>query len=103
MVLGSQLNLASLFPATAPTPPLHCHVSYPSPPAWSSLMSAKQPAPSSSPATSPVPKPSANTNLAQPSDVPLKLGGYINRDVKLLWSLGWHGLAAYCSPLSNFS
>jgi hypothetical protein len=101
-MLGSQLNLASLFLTTALTPPLHRHVPHPSPPDWSSPMSAKQPVPLSSPATSPGPKQAAIANLAQPSGVPPKLGEYIDHEVKLLRSLGWHGLVAHRCPLSNF-
>jgi hypothetical protein len=41
--------------------------------------------------------------VPRPSGLPHKLGEYIDRDARLLQSLGWHGLVAHCRPLSNFS
>jgi hypothetical protein len=41
--------------------------------------------------------------VPQPSGLPHKLGEYIDRDARLLRSLGWHGLVAHRRPLSNFS
>jgi hypothetical protein len=41
--------------------------------------------------------------VPRPSGVPTELSEYIDHDVRLLRSLGWHGLIAHCWPLSNFS
>jgi hypothetical protein len=41
--------------------------------------------------------------VPRPSGVCTELSEYIDRDVRLLQSLGWHGLVAHCRPLSNFS
>jgi hypothetical protein len=83
-VLGSQLNLASLFPTTALAPPLHCHVpqtvtTCPVLPHVHKMTSTLV-----FPGHQLVPKQAAITNLAQPSGVPPELGEYIDRDVELL-------------------
>jgi hypothetical protein len=54
-------------------------------------------------APSPATKQTALADVPRPSGVPTELGEYIDCDVRLLQSLGWHGLIAHCRPLSNFS
>jgi hypothetical protein len=66
-------------------------------------MSAKHPAPSSPWALCPATKRAALADVPRPSGVSIELGEYIDRDVRLLRSLGWHGLIAHRRPLSNFS
>jgi hypothetical protein len=85
--------------------PSHCHYVPPPPsvPARSSPTSTKHPTPSSPLAPSLVTKQAALANVPWLSGVPTELGEYIDHDVRLLQSLGWHGLIAHCWPLSIFS
>ena len=104
-MLGSVFKLATNFLHTALTPSLLSRQVLPTSPPQvrSTTTSAKRSAPSSPPAPSPAQKQAAAANVPRPSGMPQELGEYIDRDARLLRSLGWHGLVAHRRPLSDFS
>ena len=86
-------------------PPLRSRQPTPTatPPGQSTLTSAKRAATSTHPAPRPERRRVAVADVPRPSGLSQELGEYIDRDARLLRSLGWHGLVAHRRPLSNFS
>jgi hypothetical protein len=104
-LLGRVFNLATNFIHTALTPPSRSRQPTPTatPPGQSTLTSAKRAATSTHPAPRPERRRVAVADVPRPSGLSQELGEYIDRDARLLRSLGWHGLVAHRRPLSDFS
>ncbi len=93
-------------PPSALTPPHHHYVPHPPPPPTPPVHpppSAKRLAPSPPPALRPARKRGLAAYARRTNEIPAELGEYIDRDMGLLQSLGWHGLVAHRRPLSDFS
>ena len=88
---------------TSPLTPQISHHTSTTPSAQSKTVPVKCPAPNNSLSPSSARKQRRNAIIDLAQSVPTDLGEFISRDIKLLDSLGWHGLVAHRRPSSDFS
>ena len=88
---------------TPPLAPPILHHTSTTPSAQSRTVPVKRTAPNNSLSPSSARKQRRNAIIDLAQSVPTDLGEFISRDIKLLDTLGWHGLVAHRRPSSDFT